>query len=201
MEKIERRNNIIGCFTYMAGAGIGPGRVRLGGKGKTFFGELDGRKSRRCEKFRGLFAECGLEAEQVPDIISRLWSKVLVYAAINPLSAILRVKNGHLLEKMESISLAKRLIDEGKEVAESHGASFTDSDLYELFFDTCQKTSGNISSMLLDLIMGRRTEIDALNGEIFRLAQEKMLPASTHLTMTELVKLGEKWGVGFQKQV
>ncbi len=201
MEKVERRNNIVGCFTYMAGAGIGPGRVRLGGTGKTFLGELDGRKSSRCEKLCTIFQECGLEAQQVPDIVTWLWSKVLVYSAINPLSGVLRVKNGHLLEKMESISLAKRLIDEGKEVAEAHGVSFADFDLYEIFFDTCKRTSGNISSMLLDLIMGRRTEIEALNGEIFKLAQEKMISAGTHQTMMELVKLGEKWGAGFQKQV
>jgi len=57
----------------------------------------------------------------VPDIVTRLWSKVLVYSAINPLSGVLRVKNGHLIEKMESVSLAKRLIDEGREVAEAYG--------------------------------------------------------------------------------
>lgn len=201
MEKVERRNNIVGGFTYMAAACIGPGRVRIGGTGKTFLGELDGTKSARCERLSVLFEGCGLEVEQVPDIVTRLWTKVLVYSAINPLSGILRVKNGQLLEAMESISLAKRLLDEGKEVAEAHGVSLGDFDLYELFFDTCKKTTGNISSMLLDLIMGRRTEIEALNGEIFRLGQEKMISAGTHQAMMELVKLGEKWGAGFQKQV
>jgi len=201
MEKVERRNNIVGGFTYMAGAGIGPGRVRLGGSGKTYFGELDGRRSARCEKISALFGQCGLEAEVVADIITRLWTKVLVYSAINPLSAILRVKNGHLLEKMESVSLGKRLIDEGKAVAQAYGVCLEDFDLYELFFDTCKRTSENISSMLLDLIIGRRTEVDALNGEIFRLGREKGAPAGTHLTMLELVRLREKWGPGFQKQV
>lgn len=201
IEKIERRNNILGGLTYMAGAALGPAKVRQGGVGKTYFGEIAGGTSERGERLCRVFNGCGLEAEFVDDIKKRLWCKVLVFSAINPISGVLRIKNGHLLDKMESISLAKRLIDEGIEVAEAVGVSLQEYDLYELLFETCRHSSDNISSMLMDLIMGRRTEIDALNGEIARLGDELGVVAGTHRTMTELVRLGEKWGAGFQQQV
>lgn len=191
--KIERRKNTIAGFTYMAGAALGPGQVRLGGIGKTVLGELDGKFSTRVRRLSALFNESGLETELELQIIARLWCKVLVYSAINPITGLLRVKNGQLLEGMESIDLAKRLIDEGCLVARAWGIDLTEFDLYELFFDTCRQTAGNISSMLQDLLSGRKTEVDALNGEIARLGREKYLPGNTHLTVMELVKLAEKW--------
>jgi len=134
----------------------------------------------------------------VPRIIEKIWCKVLVYSAINPLSGLLHVKNGRLVDKMEAVSLAKRLIDEGRQVAESCGLRLNDTDLYDLFFETCRATSENISSMLLDLLSSRKTEIDSLNGEIIRLGQDHDVPVASHLTILELIKLSEKWGAGGQ---
>jgi len=198
MEEVVARKNILGGFTYMAGAALGPGRVRLGGHGRTFVGELNDKKTSRAEKLCRLLNDCGLEAELVPRIIEKIWCKVLVYSAINPISGLLRVKNGRLVDKMESISLAKRLMDEGRQVAESSGLDLSCIDLYDLFFVTCRATSENISSMLLDLLSARKTEIDSLNGEIVRLGQDYEVPVSTHLTIMELIKLSEKWGAGGQ---
>jgi 2-dehydropantoate 2-reductase len=194
MEKVERRRNILAGFTFMAAAALGPGRVRQGGTGTTYLGELDGALTPRVKRLARAFTRCGLETEPVREIISRLWCKVIIYAAINPVSAILRLKNGQLLEKMESISLMKRLVDEGRMVAESHGIELYYSDLYELLFDSCRRTSDNVSSMLQDLLSGRRTEIDFLNGAIYRYGAERMAPVTTQQSVIELVRLLEKWG-------
>ncbi len=196
IEKLGCRDNLLGGLTFMAGAALGPGQVRLGGLGTTYIGELDGTISSRVTKLLKLFNDCGLETEQVDNIIKRLWCKVVVYSAINPLTAILRVKNDQLLEKMESINLAKRLIDEARHVAAANDVDLSQFDLYQLFFDTCHRTADNISSMLLDLISGRRTEIQAFNGEVVRLGQLKNIPVTTNMSLVELVTLAEKWGEG-----
>jgi len=196
MEKVERRKNILGGFTYLAGASFGPGRVRLGGIGKTYLGELDGSASKRSLRLCQAFNACGLETECVDRIVDRIWWKVIVYSAINAISAVLRVKNGRLLDKMESITLAKRMIDEGREVAAASGIGLDGADLYELFFQACQQTADNASSMLVDLVSERRTEIDALSGAIVSQGAARGVAACTHMTMVELVKLCEKWGPG-----
>ena len=192
MEQVVDRENILGGFTYMAGAALGPGRVRIGGHGRTFIGELNDKKTNQAKNLCTLLNNCGLTAELVPRIIEKIWCKVLVYSAINPISGLLRIKNGRLLDKMESISLAKRLIDEGRQVAESCGIDLSDINLYDLFFETCKATSENISSMLLDLLRNRKTEIDSLNGEIISLGQDYDLSVPTHMTIMELIKLNEK---------
>jgi len=198
MAQVVARKNILCGFTYMAGAALGPGKVRLGGLGRTYLGEIDNKKTSRAKRLSRTLNDCGLETELITQIIERIWHKVLVYSAINPISGLLRIKNGRLLEKMEAISLAKRLIDEGLQVAEASGLNLSEFDLYDLFFETCKATSENVSSMLLDLLSDRKTEIDALNGAIIKLGKEYDIPVSTHLTIFELIKLGEKWGAGCQ---
>ncbi len=189
MEKVVGAESIIGGFTFMAGTSLDPGVVRHGGSGKTYIGELDGTESERTRMISTTLTECGLECELCQRIIGRLWCKVIIYSAINPLSSILRVKNGQLLENMESIELMKRLVDEGINVAQAHSIDLVYPNLYELLFDSCNNTRDNLSSMLQDIINGNRTEIEALNETITRYGDEKGISTSTHKTMTELVKL------------
>jgi len=189
MEKVVGPESIIGGFTFMAGTSLDPGVVRHGGSGKTYIGELDGTESERTRMISTTLTECGLECELCQRIIGRLWCKVIIYSAINPLSSILRVKNGQLLENMESIELMKRLVDEGINVAQAHSIDLVYPNLYELLFDSCNNTRDNLSSMLQDIINGNRTEIEALNETITRYGDEKGISTSTHKTVTELVKL------------
>jgi 2-dehydropantoate 2-reductase len=194
MEKVERRRNIVGGYTFMAAVALGPGRVHYSGRGRTYLGELDGAITPRVQRLYQAFNDSHIDSEVIPGIIGRLWSKAIVYSAINPVSAILRVKNGRLLEKMESVSLLKRLIDEGLGVAEACEIELAREDLYDLLFDACQRTAGNISTMLQDLLGGRRTEIDYLNGALLRYGRERSIPVTTHQAVSELVRLLEKWG-------
>ena len=99
-----------------------------------------------------LFNRCGIETQMVKRIIGRLWCKVITYSAINPVSAILQVPNGSLTSKMESITLMKRLLDEGRAVANACSIELVYPDLYELLFDACETSANNLSSMLQDIL-------------------------------------------------
>lgn len=192
MEKIVPRQAIIGGFTFMAATSLGPSRIRHGGIGKTYLGELDGIITPRLTEISKQLNQCGIQTSPVHRITGRLWCKIIVYSAINPVSAILRVNNGSLLDRMEAITLMKRLIDEGKEVAEAYSIDLVYHDLYELLFDACRKTSNNLSSMLQDMLNEKRTEIDAQNGALCRYGEEKNIFLPTHQTIVELVKLMKK---------
>lgn len=194
-EIVPEKNILLG-ITYMSGTALSEARVRKGSLAKTYIGELDGTLSERLENISQTFNACGLETVMVRRIISRLWLKVIVYAAINPVSAILQVPNGSLITKTESTTLMKRLIDEGLMVAKAQGIEILHPDLYEVLFDTCTKSSSNLSSMLQDLFNEVATEIDAQNGAIFRYAEEHGLSVPTHRTMVELIRLLEYWKPG-----
>ena len=186
-------------FTFMSGTSLGAATVRHGGTGKTYIGELNGELTPRLEKICRVFSECGIKTQMARRVIGRLWCKVIIYSAINPLSALLKVPNGCLTTRMESITLMKRLLDEGRRVAEACGIDLVYADLYELLFDACQRSSNNLSSMLQDILNERPTEIDAQNGAICRYAEEHGMAVPTHQTIVELIKLLEKWRPGLEQ--
>ena len=186
-------------FTFMSGTSLGAATVRHGGTGKTYIGELNGELTPRLEKISRVFNDCGIKTQMAKRVIGRLWCKVIIYSAINPLSALLKVPNGCLTTRMESITLMKRLLDEGHRVAEACGIDLVYTDLYELLFDACQRSSNNLSSMLQDILNERPTEIDAQNGAICRYAEEHGLAVPTHQTIVELIKLLEKWRPGLEQ--
>jgi 2-dehydropantoate 2-reductase len=193
LEDLVNPQYIIGAFTFMSATALGNGSVRHGGTGKTYLGELDGGFSPRLKKICELFSDCGLQNQMVHRIIGRLWCKVIVYSAINAVSSILRIPNGSLLSRMESVTLMKTLVDEGKKVADASSIDLVYPDLYELLFNACKQSSNNLSSMLQDLLNDRPTEIDAQNGALCRLAKEKKISTPTQCTMVQLIKLLEKW--------
>jgi len=191
--KIVAENNILLGITFMSATALSGGKVKPGSLAKTYIGELDGTFSVRLEKIAHLFNRCGMETQMVKRIIGRLWCKVITYAAINPVSAILQVPNGSLTSKMESITLMKRLLDEGRAVARACSIELVYPDLYELLFDACEKSANNLSSMLQDILNEVPTEIDAQNGAICRYAEEHGVSVPTHTTMLELIRLLECW--------
>ena len=196
LERVVQRKHILGGFTFMAAATLGPDTVRQGGLGKTYLGEISGPISERVELLARVFTESGLICTPVERIVGRLWCKVIVFSAINSVSAILQVKNGHLLESMEAVTLMKRLVDEGRQVAEAHGIDLVFPDLYELLFDACRRTRQNISSMLQDILNGHRSEIQAQCGALVRYGEQAGVAAPTQQTMVDLVKLMEKKAAG-----
>lgn len=199
MEQVVPREHILAGFTFMSGTALGGAKVRYGREGKTYIGELNGDITDRVQKIANVFEASGITTQVASRIIGRLWCKVIVFSAINPLSSLLKVPNGCLTGKMESITLMKRLLDEGKAVADANGIDLVYSDLYELLFDACQRSSNNLSSMLQDILNDRLTEIDAQNGAICRYAAIKGVPVPTHQTMVEMIKLLEKWRPGMEQ--
>lgn len=193
LKKLLPAQHIIVAFTFMSATALGNNRVRHGGAGKTYMGKLNGDFAPDLVAVCKIFNECGLMCQMVHRIIGRLWCKVIVYSAINPVSSILKVSNGNLLAKMESVILMKKLLDEGKKVADAHAIDLVYPDLYALLFDACKQSSNNLSSMLQDLLNDRRTEIDAQNGAICDFAEGKGVATPTQHTMVQLVKLLEHW--------
>ena len=73
-------------------------------------------------------------------------------------------------------------------------------DLYDSLLEVCRRTSENLSPMLQDILNGRRTEIESLNGAIHVMGEKRGLSVPNHQTMTELIHLTEKWRKGSDRQ-
>ena len=194
---VDEQNILLG-LTFMSGTALGGARVRQGGIGTTFIGELNGEFTPRLERIAKDFADCGIVTRMAHRILGRLWCKVIIYSAINPLSAILKVPNGCLTTRIESVTLMKALLEEGQQVAKARNIDLVCEDLYQLLFETCQGSANNLSSMLQDVLNERATEIDAQNGMICHYADEQGIPVPTQRTMLQLIKLLEQWKPGIE---
>ncbi|EJB4725247.1 2-dehydropantoate 2-reductase, partial [Listeria monocytogenes] len=86
------------------------------------------------------------------DIINE---KLFINAVINPLTAVLQVQNGKLLENKEWHELLKTIVKEIQTVLPVENA-------LEKVEVICQVTATNFSSMALDRMNNRMTEIDGI---------------------------------------
>lgn len=116
-----------------------------------------------------------------------LQKKLVVNAIINPLTALLKVRNGVLLENPHYFKVFKDLFSEIKEILRL--------DQEELYFENvvqvCRKTGENRSSMLKDLDEGRQTEIDAILGYLVEEAKSLNIDAPLVNTLFHFIKGSE----------
>jgi len=148
---------------------VGPGEVRETGLGEILLpvpGEA-GPAAGAARLFRMVLDGAKVAVEAVPEFEREVWRKVLLNAAINPVTAARGVTNGELLKEPLRTE-ALRLLGEALAVARSAGFDFTSEEVTRDFERVARATADNRSSMLQDIDRGRPTEIDAISGEILR---------------------------------
>jgi len=167
---------------------MGPGEVVHAGSGTTIIGELDGRKTERARDIRDALTRAGIETVISGNIRGALWSKVLVNVGINPLTALKGIRNGELLDDPEIKETMRKAVEEAINVAEALGIDLSPGDQLKHVYDVARATATNRSSMLQDVERGRRTEIDALNGAIVKLAKRLGLKVPVNETLTAAIR-------------
>jgi 2-dehydropantoate 2-reductase len=183
MARIVPAERIMGGSTAMGANLLAPGHVHHAGEGETFIGELDGTISPRVELVAKELTGAGIPVQPRPDIQRLIWKKVLVNVAINALSAILRVRNGVLVEHESALRLMEEAVREAVRTAAARGIHIPEDEALAQAKDVARRTANNRSSMLVDILAGRRTEIDFINGAIARLG-----PAPVNRVLTDLVR-------------
>ena len=98
-----------------------------------------------------------------------LLKKLVVNAVINPLTSILQIKNGELIENPHYFQIVKSLFAEIQESLHLQKPEH----YFNNIIMVCEQTAKNKSSMLRDLEEKRRTEIEAILGYIVEKAIEK----------------------------
>ena len=163
----------------------GEGRVELKGRGKTVLQNKIGREDRQFLEKR--FSEKGFEIEFSSDFQRQQFLKLLVNAAINPITALTRQQNGVVLSPALR-GTVQRVVAEAVAVAAAEGLAIPEKEALELVLSVAEKTAANTSSMLQDVLRGSRTEIDSINGYIFRRAGEHGIAAPVNEALYGMVK-------------
>ena len=109
----------------------------------------------------------------------RLIEKVAINCCINPLTAVHRVKNGELISETHGEQVTT-VISEVSSVLDDLGYPTLSIELGQRVYEVMTDTAENRSSMLNDVMAGRRTEADAIVGWLLRQTKRE-LPALTAL--------------------
>ena len=142
------------------------------------------------------FAAAGVSAEYTATLQAHLWTKVFYNAALNPLGALFGQPYGALAADVDARAVMDAIIDEAFAVAAARGVVplVATADAYRRLFygRLVPSTADHRSSMLQDLERGRPTEIDAINGCIWRYGRDAGIPTPVNATMTRLVHWRER---------
>ncbi len=187
--------------TTIGAALVEPGKVRFAGPGMIFLenrepasppGLANGRfvsaDGRSVSTAAALFEQAGFPVEWVSQADSLLWGKLVISAAINPLTAILNVPNGELLRRPSARELMVALALEAAAVAAASGIELPYADPVEVVEEVARSTSANYSSMLQDVHRRAPTEIDAICGALVAAAKAVQAPAPLNQALWLLVK-------------
>jgi 2-dehydropantoate 2-reductase len=166
-----------------------PGEVRLTGRGECEIGAWKPKGEPFLPPVLELFQRAGVDCRLTANVSTALWKKLAVNAAINPLTAILRVPNGALLELKALEPILGMVAEEVWRVAAQQQIALpTPPELREEICRVCRLTAANRSSMLRDVEQGRRTEIDSINGAVARLGFEQGVLAPVNEALAGLIR-------------
>ncbi|MBW2484073.1 MAG: 2-dehydropantoate 2-reductase [Deltaproteobacteria bacterium] len=169
---------------------VAPGHVRHAGDGLTRVGFLKSvsfSKSLLLAKMCNMLNYGGIETVIVDNIMDYVWSKLLINAGINALTAIHRYPNGKLLESADIKDRLTAAVSEGAAVARTLGINLI-GDPLALTLAVCSKTAQNLSSMLQDVNNGRPTEIDSINGAIAAAGRKLDIPTPVNDALVHEIK-------------
>jgi 2-dehydropantoate 2-reductase len=137
----------------------------------------------------------GIPCEKTDSIGEDLWAKMLYNCALNPLGAILRVPYGALADEASTRMLMSQIVEEVFAVMSAAGYRThwrRPEEFLKVFYgQLVPDTAEHESSMLQDISAGKRTEIEALNGAVLKLAKRYGIEVPYNRAVHNLIRFIE----------
>jgi len=171
---------------------IAPGVVVCKGHGRSFYGNAASVNNQAiADDINSAFKLAGVDLQHVSNVHQRIWEKVAFNAGMNALTALSHGRPGTVGELPKAKSLAQRVATEVASVAKAQSIEVNMNTVFDMIELSCTQHSDHISSMLQDLLSGRRTEVDALNGAVVDIAKRIGVETPLNDTLATLLRLAE----------
>jgi len=166
-----------------------PGHVEWLGRGTVTLGpwrpESD---TTPVERVAAAFRAADFPTDVTSDIRRRLWEKLAVNAAINPVTALARVENGAVAGEGPLAAVATAAARETAAVARADDVDLSAATATTAVETVASETARNQSSMHRDVARGRRTEIDAINGFVVDRAADRGESVPVNRVLANLIR-------------
>lgn len=171
---------------------LGPGRVASHGPAQTSMFSLNGEHSPLLTALVDAMKAGGIDAKADPNIQAAIWEKASFNCSMNALCALTDGTPGSIGVSEDGRKLASRVAAECIATAKAGGIDADLNKVEALMTHACAHHLYHDASMLQDRRAGRKTEIDALNGAVTRIAADLNVPVPINETLTALIRLTER---------
>ncbi len=172
---------------------IGPTRVASHGGGRIWLGAYAAGAEAGAEAAAALLTSAGMDARADPEVEVAVWEKVAFNAALNSLAAVTGLTVGGM-DTPAGRRIAQAVLDEVVLTAAAVGVSLDRRNLRAKIAYAFANHRGHKASMLQDLLAGRRTEIESINGAVVAAAETAGVAAPVTSALADLVRLIEGAG-------
>jgi 2-dehydropantoate 2-reductase len=181
----------LAAAVYVAASVPSPGTVKHVGRGDLVLGP----KNDATTRVAAVFSRAEVPAKISENLAGELWTKLVWNCALNAMSALGKVTYGEIIASGDARQMLEGAVYEVLSVAKAAGVSLP------LFEDRKVALAGGLkiaaqmaatrSSTAQDMMRGKKTEIDSLNGFIVRKGRQLGVPTPINHALFTLVKLIE----------
>jgi len=183
--------HVVGGIAFIGAELAGPGVIRHTSAGRLTIGEVDASITERIEELSTAFTKAGIPCKPTGNFQKALWEKLLWNAGFNALAAL----TGHTAQQILSYGptkiIVRRLMEEVVAVADKLDMEI-DPRLVDKNIELTAKAPEIVPSMLQDVRRGKTTEIEAINGKVFREGRKADVPVPFNEILWAAVSLMDR---------
>lgn len=181
----ETKRTAIPAVVYVAAEMAGPGHIKHNGRGELIIGP-----AAASADIAQQFIAAAIPTKVSDEVMTELWTKLITNCAYNALSAVAELPYGPLLQVEGVIDVMRNAIGECEAVAQALNIPLPVT-LRDSTLALAASMPEQYSSTAQDLMRGKPTEIDYLNGYVVRKGVALGIPTPTNLALQVMVKARE----------
>ncbi|HEX3379511.1 MAG TPA: 2-dehydropantoate 2-reductase [Paraburkholderia sp.] len=190
---VPRERVMVGMTTWPADK-PGPAQVSSHGAGEIRLMNADGQMHAHVRRAVDALNSAGLNCIADPNVWSAIWEKVAFNAALNSLCALTQCTVGELSNVPDGEALTLKIVAEVATVARASGIGFDEAHVVDTVRHALALHRAHRPSMLQDVLAGRKTEIEAINGAVVAAARAVGVAVPCTECLLQLVRLVDARG-------
>jgi 2-dehydropantoate 2-reductase len=180
---------VMGGVAQISASITAPGEItQVGTFMRMIFGELDGARSPRAERFLALCQKAGFDATLSEAILTELWMKFILLASNAGMMALARQPIGKLRDDPDMRPIFMAAYREVIAVGLAKGVALPLDAVEKVVDFTNHAPAAMKASMAVDLERGNRLEVPWLSGKVVALGKEYGIPTPTHAMLHAMLK-------------
>jgi 2-dehydropantoate 2-reductase len=189
---LGRERVMVGVVGGFGASMRGPGHAHHNGMELVRLGEFGGPITERLRKVEDVWKSGGFKVKVFDDIDQLVWEKLLCNCAYSGPCALAECTIAEVMADTDLSKVSAACATEAYAVARKKGIKLGFDDPVQYVRDFGSKIPNARPSVLLDLMLKKKSEIDVINGSIPRVATQVSMTAPVNETLTQLVRAKER---------